>query len=388
MRVLPAVLALLVLAGPVSDALAYAPPQMKLKELDVSDQPVGPWIDLAGASLDSANGYELGVVLEKSGQHVLVELTALPEGAAAADQYEIYSLCFAQSGTPGEVVGLDQRIRYAGNGAYGVRMTVSDSSDASSGCKTANPASAEGSFTVNAETTIRRLGRKPLVLNTLVRKPKFAGFAIEPPDLAGFPELVCALDAVRQPDGSLTGSLTKNFPGGSDRRVKGEEYVADLDELPRPGVWTCAAHQHRGGGIVRPPWSEPSEPELVREFWYGLARPFIPAKASHGPVFQVVDTLPRYLAGARVSFRVNRSRCGKKLRAVATARSRVSKKGKVRFRFRLPQLGRFEEEMIFRPQSNIKGTRLVVPGPRFERSLSLTQEGRKRTLAGTLTSCN
>ena len=98
-------------------------------------------------------------MLEKSGQHVLVELTALPTGASASDQYQVYDLCFRQTGTPGAVVDLDQRIRYAGNGTYGVRMTVSDSSDASSACKTANPASSEGSFAVDAHTTIKRIGR-------------------------------------------------------------------------------------------------------------------------------------------------------------------------------------------------------------------------------------
>jgi hypothetical protein len=381
-------IALCVTAGPIADAAAYAPPQMKLRELDVSDRPVGPWIDLGGASLRSANGYELGVVLEKSGQHVLVELTALPEGATAADQNQVYDLCFAHTGTPGEVVDLDQHIRYAGNGTYGVRMTVSDSSDASSACKTANPASAEGSFSVDAQTTIRRLGRKPLVKNTLARRPKFGGFAIDPPKLSGFPQLVCALNAVRQPDGSLRGDVTKVFPGGKDPRVKGEDYVADLEDLPRPGVWSCAARQDKGGGLVRPPWSEPSEPELVREVWYGLERPAVPPKASHGPVFKVVSELEPYMAGARVTYRIRRSRCGKKLRTVATARSRVDRRGVVTFRFRLPRLGRHEKEAVYLPQSSISDTKLIVPGAEREPPLLMIQKGRKRTLGGSQSSCS
>ena len=380
-------LALCVAAGSAADATAYAPPQMKLRELDVSDRPVGPWIDLAGANLRSANGVELGVVLEKSGQHVLVELTSLPAGASASDQYEVYNLCFAQTGTPGAVVDLDQRIRYAGNGTYGVRMTVSDSRDASSACKTANPASSEGSFSVDAHTTIRRIGQSRAVLNTLERRPKFAGFAINPPPLGHFPKLVCALNAVRQADGSLKGPVTKTLFGEADRRVMGEDYVADLDLLPRPGMWSCVGQQHIGGGLIRSPWSEPSKPELVREVWYGLERPFIPRRASHGPVFKIVDKLEPYMAGARVSFQIFRSRCDKKLRRVTTAHTRIGERGQVRLSFRLPRLGRTERVAIYQARSNISGTKLIIPVRRDEPSLELTQQGGKRTLAGTLGGC-
>src|SRR4051794_1900100 len=141
------------LAVGASAAAAYSTPELRLRELDVGDQPVGPWLTLDGASLLSANGFELGVVLEKSGEHVLVEVTSVPPGASIADQREVYpTLCFSQTGTPGTVVDLDQRIRYAGNGSYGVRMTVSDAPDASTGCTTANAASASGTFATNART--------------------------------------------------------------------------------------------------------------------------------------------------------------------------------------------------------------------------------------------
>src|SRR4051794_6738754 len=113
------VVALAVFAAGAAGAAAYGPPDLRVRDLDVGDQQVGPWRPLAGAQLGSANGYELGVVLEKSGEHVLVELTSVPDGAAIADQREVYSLCFAQTGTPGEVADLDQRIRYAGNGSDG-----------------------------------------------------------------------------------------------------------------------------------------------------------------------------------------------------------------------------------------------------------------------------
>src|SRR4051794_35206203 len=172
------VVALAVFAAGAAGAAAYGPPDLRVRDLDVSDQPVGAWRPLAGAQLGSANGYELGVVLEKSGEHVLVEVTSVPDRASIADQREVYpTLCFTQTGTPGEVADLDERIRYAGNGSYGVRMTASDAQDASTGCTTSNAASNSGTFTVNAQTRVRRIGPTPLVLDTLVRHPKFAGWA-------------------------------------------------------------------------------------------------------------------------------------------------------------------------------------------------------------------
>src|SRR4051794_7736780 len=187
------IVALTALAANASGAAAYSAPDLRLRELDEGDQQVGPWRPLGGAQLGSANGYELGVVLERSGEHVLVEVTSVPAGASIEDQREVYSpLCFQQTGTPGAVMDLDQRIRYAGNGSYGVRMTVSDARDASTGCTTENAASGAGTFSVDAQTKVRRIGPRPLVLNTLVPHPKFAGWAIDPPALAGFPQLVCA----------------------------------------------------------------------------------------------------------------------------------------------------------------------------------------------------
>ena len=93
-------IALCALAATASGAAAYSAPELRVRELDVSDQPVGAWLPLAGAALGSANGYELGVVLERSGEHVLVEVTSVPAGASIEDQREVYPLCFQQTGTP------------------------------------------------------------------------------------------------------------------------------------------------------------------------------------------------------------------------------------------------------------------------------------------------
>ncbi|MEA2450506.1 MAG: hypothetical protein QOG63_2438 [Thermoleophilaceae bacterium] len=381
-----AAIALLALAASASGAAAYSTPELRLRELDVSDQPVGEWRPLPDAQLGSANGYELGVVLEKSGEHVLVEVTSVPAGASAADQREVYpTLCFAQTGTPGAVVDLDQRIRYAGNGSYGVRMTVSDAPDASTGCTTANATSGSGTFAVNAQTTVRRIGPSPLVLNTRAAHPKFAGWAIDPPALAGFPELQCAIDAVQQPDGSITGSVTQTIVADRDHRVSGEPYVASYQELPRPGIWTCVAQQRQGGGLVRPPWSAPTEPELVREVWYGLNDPAIVDGTA--PRFAITAKTDAYKAGATVKLRLFRARCHKKPRRVAVARSRVGPTGKVRFGFRLPRLRRREQGAIFALDSNLSGSRLIVPHRRSEPNLLLVRSHGGEQIHGTLSPC-
>jgi hypothetical protein len=375
-----------VFALTASGAAAYSTPDLRLRELDVSDQPVGPWLTLPAAAVGSGNGYELGVVLEKSGEHVLVEVTSVPAGASIADQREVYTLCFAQTGTPGEVVDLDERIRYAGNGSYGVRMTASDARDASTGCTTANAASGSGTFTVDAQTRLRRIGPHPLVLNTHLSHPKFGGWAIDPPALAGFPDLACATDAVGQPDGSITGPVTKTIPADRDPRVPGEPYVASYQDLPQPGVWTCVAHQVQGGGLVRPPWSAPTAPELIREVWYGLNdRTVADATA---PRFALTAMTDAYKAGATVKLRLFRQPCGEKPRRVAVARSRVQPGGKVKFSFGLPRLRRSERVAIFVTDSNLSGSQLIVPHRRPESNLALVRSHGRSTLARTLTTCD
>ena len=370
-----------------SAAAAYSTPELRLRELDVSDQPVGPWLALDGASLRSANGFELGVVLEKSGEHVLAEVTSVPPGASTADQQQVYpTLCFSQTGTPGSVVDIDERIRYAGNGSYGVRMTVSDARDASTGCTTTNASSGSGTFTVNAQTNVRRIGVRPLVLNTLLAKQRFGGWAIEPPPLGGFPELVCATDAVLQADGSLTGPVMKAIPADRDPRVPGEPFVASYQELPQPGIWTCAGHQTQGGGLVRPPWSAPTPPELIREVWYALNDLALPD--SSGPRFTLTARTGAYKAGATVRLRVFRARCGKRRHRIAVARSRVAPNGRLRFRFKLPRLRPRDQVAIFTTDSNISGSRLIVPHLRSEPNLALVRTGHRALLEGTLRGCD
>lgn len=359
-----AVLASLVLVAP---AAAYGPPQLRLKELDVSDRPVGAWRTLDGAQLHSANGFELGVVLQQSGQHVLVELTAVPPSSTVADQREVYDLCFENTGTPGEVVDLDQRIRYAGNGTYGVRMTVSDSPDASTSCKTANPATAAGAFTVDAQTVIRRVGAPQLVLDATDPSPAFGGWVVDPPDLAGRAEVRC----------SLGGTLTETLFATKDRRMPGEPFAADFGGLPRPGRWTCAGHQSAGGALIPPGFSEPVGPELVREAWYGLFESAFRGRAGNAGVTARAE---RWYAGAIVRLRLRRAVCGSRLRTITVAKAKVSRAGRLAFHFRLPKLHRFQDFAIYRPETTISGSELVVSRRREEDTLALTRDGLQKTL--------
>lgn len=367
-RLLVSAVAVLASLAPAAPAAAYGPPQMRLRELDVSDRPVGPWRVLDGAQLRSANGFELGVVLERSGQHVLVEVTAVPAGTSIDAQREVYDLCFEHTGTPGEVVDLDQRIRYAGNGTYGVRMTVSDSPDASSACTTANPATAQGTFGVDARTTIRRVGAPRLVLDLTDDSPAFGGWAVDPPDLAGSAQVRC----------TLGGGVTQTLTTTKDPRLPGEPYAADFVGLSRPGRWTCAGRQSAGGALIPPAWSEPIGPELVREAWYGLSESVPAGRARNARVSARMKT---WHAGATVRMRLRRAMCGRRLRTVTATRAKVSPSGRLVFRFRLPKLRRHEDFAIYRPQTTISGAPLVVSRPEEEDTLALTRDGLQKTLS-------
>jgi hypothetical protein len=369
-----ALLAVAVLLATAGQAAAYGPPQLRLRELDVSDQPTGAWRALDGAQLHSAYGAELGVVLEKSGEHVLVEVTSVPAGSTPADQKEIYSLCFQQTGTVGEVVDLDQRIRYAGNGSYGIRMTVSDSSDASSACKTANPATADGTFGMEAHTAVRRIGASPIVLDSNDETPPFGGWAIDPPDLGHFPELQCALDG---------GSVTKSVPASRDSRVKGEPWVVDAASLPRPGVWSCTGHLLQSGALVESPRSAPTEPELIRDSWYGLYEPQVSGRRPQS--VRLIAHGEKYYAGATVKLRLRRSRCGHKLGKPKVVKAKLSPAGKLVFRLHLPRLRRTQTGVIYRVFSTISGSRLIVSRKREEPPIAVTRD---EGIFKTLTPCD
>lgn len=377
----------IVLAGlAAAPAAAHAPPQIYLRQLDVSNRPTGSWISLPGAHIASVNGYELGVRLETSGEHVLVELTSEP--SPGLPQKEIYDLCFAQTGARGTIRDLDERIHYAGNGGYGVKVTVSDAPDASTGCTTANAASSTGTFTVHGSISIRRIGARPLVIDPLLRHPPPpAGWRIDAPPLSSFPDVMCFRDARRKPDGSLTGKDPTPVTADRSRRVPAGAFYADAADLRDAGTWTCQAEVANGSALTKPPIAV-TRPEFVRMRWYGLDHLALPDFGA--PVFTLRGDTPEGAGGGRVTLRLTRRICGGKPRRGPTVHARVSRRtGKVSLRFRLPRLKRSEGAALYTATTTISGARAMV-GRRVDLgpSLELTRDRHHRqVLEGSIADC-
>jgi hypothetical protein len=155
-------------------AQALSAPAVFLKQLDESNMPIGDWIPLAGAKLHSLGGYEVGVGLQDTGlpgnrQRILVQMTSVPDGHP--DQSEIFSLCFPQSGTAGQIADTTERVSYEGDGTYSLSVTVSTGPDASTDCTTG--ATTTGSFTASAPTTVAFLGH--LVIADPIEHNRFGG---------------------------------------------------------------------------------------------------------------------------------------------------------------------------------------------------------------------
>src|SRR5215475_7192512 len=130
------------LSAPVAQA-ALTAPQVYLKEVDESNQQIGNWLPI-GQVMHSVNRYEVGVAIQDTGQpgntqRVLVQVTTEPDGQPQV-QPEIYSLCLRVSGNPGQIVDTTEDIRYAGDGLYMLKVTVTDDipGDEVNGC-TAGP---------------------------------------------------------------------------------------------------------------------------------------------------------------------------------------------------------------------------------------------------------
>jgi hypothetical protein len=375
-----------VLAGLLaSTAEAHVPPQVYLRQLDVSDRPTGAWIPLRGAHVASVNGYEIGVRLETSGEHVLAEMTTQPRGALA--QRDIYSLCFQQTGKPGSIKDIDERIHYAGNGTYGLKVTASESPDASSACRTANAATSIGTFTVHGAMKMTRVGRRPLILDSLARKPQFAGWRIDAPPLSHFPEVSCARNAHVRPDGTLRGTQRTTIAADHDRRVPRAAFFAPATSLPGPGIWTCVAQASNGSAFVKPPPTH-TRPEFVRERWYGLDHLFL--TDGRGPAFAIRGEAPEAARGGRITLRLTRRVCGERPRKGPTVHGTVSRRtGRVSLHFRLPRLKGQETVALYTATTTISGARAIVGRRRdLGASLELSRSGRRGSvLHGSLSNC-
>jgi hypothetical protein len=112
------VLIALLLAAPAAPALSA--PEVFLQEEDESNQPVGNWIPLTGASMHSVNRYLVGVRLQDTGQpgntqRINVLVNSVPSGPPT--QPDVYSsICPEVTRTAGQIVPASQ------NGPEDVRI--------------------------------------------------------------------------------------------------------------------------------------------------------------------------------------------------------------------------------------------------------------------------
>jgi len=315
-----------VLGFSAASAQALSTPEVFLKELDPSNMPSGDWIPLAGASMHSVTGYEIGVRLQDTGtpgnrQRILVQMTSVPDGHP--DQRDVYPLCFFQSGTAGQIVDIDERVLYEGDGTYSLAVTDSTGSDASTDC--ADGSTASGSFTASAPTSLRFVGHTVILPTSPPHA--FDGLQIFPAPGAGETEVICARDPRRLSDGTLTGSLV------FDRDLSGVEENPDRvhtgELFKKPGNWGCVGRS-RGGGVSPGPWGAPTATQAVQAGVYSSWRLTSP----RGPNVKLIGRLlPPESAGGILKVVIrNPYERSRPLRI----RLRVRRGGKVVLRFRMP----------------------------------------------------
>jgi hypothetical protein len=118
------------LTAPAAQALSA--PEVFLREANASNQPVGNWIPLSGASMHSVNRYLIGVRLQDTGQpgntqRINVRVNSVPSGSP--NQPDVYTLiCPEVTGTAGQIVPTSQNgpadVRNQGDGTYSISVTA------------------------------------------------------------------------------------------------------------------------------------------------------------------------------------------------------------------------------------------------------------------------
>jgi hypothetical protein len=333
-----------------SPAHALSPPEVFLQELDAGNMPTGGWIPLAGAGLHSVTGYEIGVRLQDTGasgnsQRILVQATSVPDGQP--DQRNIYSLCFSHSGTAGQIVDIDERVLYEGDGSYSLSVTDSIGPDASAHCTAG--ATTSGSFTATAPTSLRFVGH--MIISDPSAHHVFGGLQILATVGAGATDVVCARDPRPAADGTLAGSLVIHRQVAGTRESPSRTDAGAL--FRQPGNWACVG-RGTGGGVVAGPWSAPTPTEVVQEGFYGAGWRLADTR---GPTYRLIGHLiPPQSAGGILTVVLRQAgRHGHPVRI----RTRIGRGGRATVNFRLPRLGP-AGVAGFRVYVSFGGTRLAA----------------------------
>jgi GH24 family phage-related lysozyme (muramidase) len=315
-------------------AAALTAPELFVRERDMNDQPIGDWVPLDGAKVHSLIGYDIGVRVQatsdfQNSQHVRLQITSVPDGHP--DQPLVYpTVCGTVRGTGGQIADLGQEVRYEGDGRYGVSVTVAPFGDD----KCASGLTTTGSFTVSAgrPASVRLVGH--LLLGDPRDPAPFSGVEITWPTGARMhPELVCARDPRRLPDGSLTGSAVQHVKAfGWDK--SGPERIEADRAFPSTGRWACVARYF--GNQTPLPWSAPTPASIVQRFFYGPKSGTLRLSDPRGPSYALTARTDPDAAGGLLTLELRRVSGGAPPTRVVT---RVGSGGRLSFKFRLPSLG-------------------------------------------------
>ncbi len=351
------------LAAPAAQALSA--PEVFLQEMDPSNQPIGNWIPMSGASMRSVNRWQIGVRIQDTGQpgntqRINVVVNSVPSGSPT--QPDVYSnICPEVTGTADQIVPASQNgpedIRYQGDGTYSISVTATPAANGDIGTNCRSGPTTTGTFTASAPTTIQFVGH--MVTSDPNPRDPFGGIKVFPAFGAGGTDIICARDPRPAPDGTLTGGLIVQQGGNGYETPSWTMHAGNLFE--QPGSYACVARSV-GGGEQPGPWSAPTPTEDVQTGFYPQPRTWRLFN-SRGPVFKLTGRISSPLsAGGSLSVVIKRT--DKRVRVVRL-RARVGARGAVSLRFRLPPSTSIAYPPQFLMSFSFGGTRWVAARPLF-----------------------
>jgi hypothetical protein len=346
------------LAAPAAQALSA--PEVFLQEEDPSNQPVGNWIPLSGASMHSVNRYLVGVRIQDTGQpgntqRINVRVNSVPSGSPT--QPDVYSsICPEVTGALGQIVPASQNgpedVRYQGDGTYSISVTATPAASGDIGTNCGSGPTTTGTFTASAPTEIQFVGHM-VTADPNPRAP-FGGILVSPAFGAGGTDILCARDPRPAPDGTLTGSLIVHQGGDGYETPHWKMHAGTLFE--QPGSYACVARSI-GGGEQPGPWSAPTPTEDVQTGFYTQPRTWRLLKSS-ARMYKLTGRISSPLsAGGSLSVAIKRL---DKHERVVHLRTRVGVGGAVSLKFRLPPSAYVAYPPTFAMSFSFGGTRFVA----------------------------